>query len=250
MILKITTASEDETQDSFYHGRVLILQKKKGYRFSVDAPLLADFIRTESADELLELGAGCGVISLLLSIKPFKRITAVEIQESLFALAERNVALNRLEKKIFVVHSNLMTFRPGRKYDIIFSNPPYHLFSSGHLSPSEEKSIARHELKCDIFGIMRKTAELLEDDGRAYFVYPTRRKEDFRSAMEKSGLKIKIHRSVIPRKGKNPSLFLAACVFAADEVEERPPLYLYDDSGSYTEEAREIFAGRVHASPA
>jgi len=118
--MKLTSQlkAEDETLDTFYSGRILVLQKKKGYRFSVDAPLLADFIRTKISDELLELGSGNGIISLLLSMKPFKTITAVEIQESLADLARRNVKLNSLEEKIRVVEKDLRTFRLQKKYDI------------------------------------------------------------------------------------------------------------------------------------
>jgi len=101
-LLKSKMKGNNETQDTFYHGRISILQKKKGFRFSIDAPLLADFIRTKQSDELLELGAGNGVISLLLSIKPFKHITALEIQKSLFDLAKRSIRLNQLEHKITI----------------------------------------------------------------------------------------------------------------------------------------------------
>ena len=80
---------EDETLDTFYRGRIQILQKKKGYRFSVDAPLLADFIQTRPEDDLLELGTGNGIISLLLSLKACNHITSLEIQGSLFLLAQK-----------------------------------------------------------------------------------------------------------------------------------------------------------------
>ena len=73
---------DDETLDAFYHGRVRVLQKKRGYRFSVDAPLLADFIRTKPEDEALDIGTGSGVISLLLCAKPVRR--AEDIRRSLF----------------------------------------------------------------------------------------------------------------------------------------------------------------------
>ena len=108
---------DDESLDAFYRGRIRILQKKKGYRFSVDAPLLADFIRTKESDLALELGTGCGVISLLLSVKPFRHITALEIQPALADLARRNVALNNLEQKIAVVEKDWRAYRPERKYD-------------------------------------------------------------------------------------------------------------------------------------
>ena len=133
---------EDETLDSFYRGSILVLQKREGYRFSVDAPLLADFIQTKRSDEILELGAGNGIISLLLSIKPFKHIAAVEIQEALADIARRNVILNNLERKISIIREDLRQYHPGKKFDVIFSNPPYIKKGEGHLSSSLEKSIA------------------------------------------------------------------------------------------------------------
>ena len=144
---------EDETLDTFYHGRIFVLQKKSGYRFSVDAPLLADFVQTERRDNLLEIGTGSGVISLLLSIKPFARVTALEIQESLVDLARRNVQLNKLTDRICVVQGDIRDFVTREKFDVIFSNPPYIKQKSGHLSPSGEKSVAKHELKINIFDI-------------------------------------------------------------------------------------------------
>src|SRR5512136_754882 len=111
MTTPATPRRDGETLDTFYRGRIRILQRRKGYRFAVDAPLLADFIRTRPDDEALELGAGNGVISLLLSVKPFKRITAVEIQEGPAELARRNVELNGLGDRIAIVRADLRTYQ-------------------------------------------------------------------------------------------------------------------------------------------
>ncbi|UCC38847.1 MAG: methyltransferase [Candidatus Aminicenantes bacterium] len=243
MTLNKKLKGEDETLDSFYLGRVLVLQKKRGYRFSVDAPLLADFIQTAESDELLELGAGNGIISLLLSIKPFKHITALEIQESLADLARRNVQLNKLEDKISIIQKDLLRFRSKKKFDIIFSNPPYIKKNRGHLSPSAEKSIAKHELKIDIFGIMRKTGELLKREGRAYFIFRARRKEDFMQAVEMSGLKVRSVRFVQPRQSSSPNFFMTECDFTSRQRRVLPPFILYDEEGNYTKEAEEMFRG-------
>jgi tRNA1Val (adenine37-N6)-methyltransferase len=240
--------NEDETYDSFFHGSIGVVQKTIGYRFSVDAPLLAAFIQTTKADELLELGTGNGIISLLLSIKPFQHITALEIQKSLFELAVKNIALNHLEDRITVLHQDLRRFRPNKEFDIIFSNPPYHPKNRGHLSSSVEKSIAKHELKVDIFDIMLSTSELLRQDGKAYFVFREARRDDFMQAVTRFGLGIVRTRAVLPRKDKAPNLFLAVCAFSSSETEIMPPLVLYDESGGYTSEAQEIFAGRIHDS--
>src|SRR4030042_2456489 len=216
---------EDEPLDSFYHGRVLILQKKRGYRFSVDAPLLADFIRTRPADNLLELGAGNGIISLLLSRKSFRRIVCLEVQPGLADLARRHIVLNHLEKKIVLLEQDLRAFRPGEKFDLVFSNPPYIKSTGGHLSLSEEKSIAKHEIKGEIFDIMKAAGNILEKDGRACFIYPVKRTSDFDKAVEEVGLKVKTVRFVHSRGGQTPRRFMAECRFDAAFLEVLAPLW-------------------------
>jgi len=238
---------EDETLDTFYRGSILVLQKKEGYRFSVDAPLLAGFIKTKRSDEILELGAGNGIISLLLSINPFKHITALEIQESLADIARRNVKLNNLERKVSIIREDLRHYDPGKKFDVIFSNPPYIKKGEGHLSSSLEKSIAKHELKCDIFDIIEKTAKLLKNRGRAYYVYLAKRKNDLFEALERSSLKITSIRFVCARQDSPPNLLLAECDFSSKKESIIPPFILYDKDGNYTHEAEEIFRGRIHA---
>ena len=245
MSLRGLLKDRDETLDPFYHGRVRVLQKRKGYRFSVDAPLLADFIRTEASDELLELGAGSGVISLLLSIKPFRHITAVEVQADLADLARRNVALNGLEDRVRIVEADLRSFDPGKTFDVVFSNPPYIRGGGGRLSLSEEKSVAKHEIKCDIYDIMRKTRALLKADGRAYFIYPEKRRKDLADAVNAHDLKLKTVRPICPREGQAANLFLVECGRVSPETRVLPPFILYGRDGEYTAEAEAVFSGRT-----
>jgi len=239
-----------ETLDTFYRGRVRVLQKKRGFRFSVDAPLLADFIRTRADDEGLELGTGNGVIPLLLSVKPFRRIVALEIQEGLADLARRNVELNGLGERIEVVRADLRTYEPGRRFDLIFSNPPYIRKATGFLSRSKEKSAAKHELHGDIEDIMEKTAAWLEPGGRACFVYPEKRRVDFARAADRRGFRIRRFRQILPRSGEPANLFLAELGLAAGAAaaaagpEVMPPLILFASVGKYTDEAEAIFSGR------
>jgi tRNA1Val (adenine37-N6)-methyltransferase len=241
---------EDETLDTFYHGRILVLQKKNGYRFSVDAPLLADFIQTRERDNLLEIGTGSGVISLLLSIKPFGHVTALEIQGSLVDLARRNVELNKLTERIRIVQGDILDFKTKEKFDVVFSNPPYIKKKSGHLSPSDEKSVAKHELKINIFDIMQKMTELLTEEGKAYFIFPAKRQDDLRLATKECGMRIRSLRLVYPHQDGEPNLVLVSCDFKTEKERCRVPLVLYDRQGQYSEEAKAIFSGRIHAATA
>lgn len=240
--------AEDETLDSFYCGRILVLQKRKGYRFSVDAPLLADDIQTGESDEILELGTGCGIISLLLSVKPFRHLTAVEVQPALADLARRNVRINQLEERISIVEEDLNSFQPKGRFDVIFSNPPYHKRGAGHLSLTEEKSIAKHELKSSISDIMQKTSQLLKKKGRAHFIFPARREKDLLLAVEACGMKVKRKRSVFPRAGAGANWILFTCGFTSRRTEIRPGLVLHEEEGCYSREVQGIFSGRTDDS--
>jgi len=245
MMIEVNPAIRpDESLGSFYRGRILVLQRKNGFRFSVDAPLLADFMQTKESDEILELGTGCGIISLLLSIKPFRQIVALEVQPGLAELARRNVLLNNLEGRVTIVQKDFRQYQPYCKFDIIFSNPPYIRKNSGFLSPHEEKNIAKHELLCSLDEVLSWTRDWLKESGSAYFIFPDSRKQEFESSLEKLGLKLKSRRSVYARENEQPNFFLAECAFSAESTEVIPPLILFGPDGRYTAEAEEIFSGR------
>ena len=233
----------DESLDAFYHGRVRVLQRKKGYRFSVDAPLLADFVRPRPEDEALEIGTGSGVVALLVAVRPVRRITALEVQPGLADLARRNVALNGLERRIEVVEADLRTWAPDRRFDLVFSNPPYLRGGAGSLARSAERAAARHELHGGIGEVLGRAAAWLDPAGRAAFVYPEKRRADFARAADRAGFRVLRFRQVRPRAGEPPNLFLAELGFAAVHPEIMPPLVLFGPDGRYTPEAEAVFAG-------
>ena len=84
-----------ERIDRFMDGRLKLIQSKDGYRFSIDAILLAEFVTIRQGDVVVDLGTGCGVIPLfLLLIKSVGYSFGLEIQEELAGQAARNVLLN------------------------------------------------------------------------------------------------------------------------------------------------------------
>lgn len=233
-----------ETLDSFYRGRVRIIQSKKGYRFALDAPLLADFIETEPGDEILEMGTGNGVIALLLGRRPFRRLTAVEIQPALAALARRNVALNGLGGRVRVVRADFRRYRPRRRFDIVFSNPPYIEKATGFLSASREKSLAKHELMCDLEAVLRFVAVRLKPKGRAYLIYPASRSGEILAAAARRGLFPCSSRLVRPKPGAPPAFFLVELGFGLAREKKLRPLTLKTASGKDSAEAALIYEGR------
>ncbi len=102
--------SDNETLDTIKD--VKIIQAKEGYRFSVDAILLEDFITAKPIEKGVELGTGSGIISILLAKRLEKtEITAVEIQKALAERAGRNTELNDLQEKINVLSMDMRELR-------------------------------------------------------------------------------------------------------------------------------------------
>src|SRR5690606_26468657 len=151
-------------------------------------------------------------------------------------LARRNVALNGLGGRIEAVEADFRTYEPGRKFDLIFSNPPYIGKKAGFLSASAEKSAAKHELHGGIADVLKKTAEWLAPAGRACFVFPEKRRTDLLAAAGESGLEVRRLRFVHARGGEPPNLFLIELGHAANAggPELMPPLVLFGPDGKYT----------------
>jgi tRNA1Val (adenine37-N6)-methyltransferase len=98
---------------------------------------LAKFANARKNDRVADLGAGGGIISLLLaSTTDVGQIIAIEIQGELADVARRNVLLNNLTHRIEVITDDLRLadkhFTAGQ-FDLVVSNPPYRTVGSGSL---------------------------------------------------------------------------------------------------------------------
>src|SRR5512142_2897638 len=97
----------EETLDTLFGGRLKILQRQEGYRFSIDALLLAHFADPHPRDRIIDLGTGCGVITLILVFRrKAEAVTGIEVQPALADLARRNAALNRFSSRIAIWEKN------------------------------------------------------------------------------------------------------------------------------------------------
>jgi tRNA1Val (adenine37-N6)-methyltransferase len=200
----------DETVDTFLNGKVRIIQSRQGYRFSVDALLLAEFVLIKNEDLVIDLGAGSGIISLFLAVKrKVGFIVGIELQKELASQAQRNVALNELERKIAIIQGDLRHLPLARGFaDVVVCNPPYRQQRSGRISPDESKAIARHEIAANLDAILDAGKTLLKRGGRLTLIYPANRLTEVFTKMRKEGLEPKRLQIIFPDSASYAKLAL------------------------------------------
>jgi tRNA1(Val) A37 N6-methylase TrmN6 len=236
--------SPEETLDSICGGKVQVLQKKAGYRFNLDPILLAHFARDGGQrGPAIDLGTGSGIIPLVLAKKFHEReLTGLELQPDLFALAQRNVHLNRVERRLSLVLGDLRRvnhlFQRG-SFARVLGNPPYGPPGAGRVSPDRERALARHGLTCSVQDVAKASAHLLRPRGALFLVYPSARMLDLLCTLREKGLEPRRLRLVHPREGRPAKLVLVEAIKdAKPQMIVEPPLYLHGAKQGFTEEVQ------------
>lgn len=236
------------TDDTLFAGRLSCRQHRDGYRFSVDAVLLAHFFTPRPGEAILDLGCGCGVIPLILAYRwPDPRLTGLELQPPLAALARRNVADNNLAERINIVEGDLRAittlFAPGQ-FQRLVCNPPFYRSAAARLNLDPERRLARHEVAADLTEVVAAAAWLLHKGGRVDLVYPAERAVALLAALRGAGLEPKRLQVVHSFPGGPGKLVLVEGLKGGgEELEILPPFFIYREAGGeYTAEMARCYA--------
>ena len=234
------------TTDTFFNGKIRIAQDRTGYRFSIDAVLLAYFSEPRSGDKVLDLGTGCGIIPLILAYRqPNIAIYGVEVQTELAELAVCNVRENQLEDRITVFCTDMKLLRPAMTagpVDLVVCNPPFHRRGSGRINPDTQRAVARHEIKANLGDIIQTSHRMLRTAGRLVLIYTAGRLTDILSRMRTDGIEPKFIRMIHSRQDTEAALILIEGIKGGrPDLKIAPPLIIYDKKNNYTDEVGSMF---------
>ena len=177
----------EKTRDELQYKNLFLTQNRYGYRSTEDSLILL-YVLTKKlgfdfSGKAFEFGTGSGIISLLLATKiPQIKITAIEVQESLFNLAKENFLHGGIQERIVLIKMDGREIANRLKsgmFDCAFSNPPFFKKGEGKRSPSEERQKARHEELCTMKDILASFTYLLKNGGRGFLIYPLTRLDEF-----------------------------------------------------------------------
>lgn len=217
-----------------------VFQPENGFRFGIDALLLAGAVRCGKNETGCELGTGCGVIPVLLDKRrEFARIYALEIDPDMASLARENAARNGGENRISVIEGDLKNAPDlvPEICDFVFANPPYRKANEGgRLCP------ARHELYCTVSDVCRAAAALLRRGGRFTVIWSAGRLADLFCALRDAGLEAREMIPVIPvRNGAAKLVIVTAKKGAKPSLTVLPAFVLREADGTETAECRRLY---------
>lgn len=245
------TLKDHERLDRLEREKITIIQSPTVFSFSLDALLLADFanIPRKRTATIVDLCAGNGVVSFLLSAKTDNKIIGVELQEILCDMATRSSQLNHLEHKIRFIQADvrqLSPLIPKDSVDFITCNPPYFKVNTTNLvNKRKAYTIARHEIHLPLEELLNSISQLLKMRGKAYLVHRPDRVSDLISLGRQYRLEAKRMQFIHPKKGKDSNIVLIEFLKdgQAGGLHVLPSLTVLDDDGQYTPEIKRILWG-------
>jgi tRNA1Val (adenine37-N6)-methyltransferase len=238
--------NKDETLDDLILGNMKVIQARHGYRFSLDAVLLAHFPELTGVKKVIDLGSGSGVIPVLLAVRANDvQICGVEIQSHMVERALRSISFNGLKNRIEIIHADIREVQkilPGGSAELVLSNPPFWRKGEGLISSNLEEAIARHELNLELEELIEKGSYLLVQGGKMAIIHRAERLEEAIELFRRHKLYPKRLRMVHSFIDRNATLLLLeGRKNRPGKLKILPPLVIYKEPGEYCEEIKRIY---------
>ena len=236
----------DEVLEDLQLADLRILQKIHGFRFGMDAVLLADFARIGHRDRVVDFGTGTGVLPLLLRGRgKGKTWDAFEIQPEMADMAKRTMQINGVSDSIRVHCMDLREAHTILGYgqtDAIVCNPPYGQPGCSMLNPDQEKATARHLDADGLLPWLQEGFRLLRGHGRFSMIYPAERMLLAMEMMDSVRLTPKRFRLVYPSPERAANLVLIEAQKEAKPLlHTEPALFVRNSDGIESDEIRRIY---------
>ncbi len=198
----------ETTENAFLNGRLRVLQPSFGYRAGADPVFLAAAVDARSGDHVLDVGCGVGTAMLCLMARvPGLRVTGVEGQSDLVALARRNLDANGVSGEI--VQADIRDL-PGdlrdRSFDHVMTNPPFFDRNAGSVAPDAGRERGRGET-VGLAEWLDICLRRLAPAGRLTLINRIERLPDCLSALEGRAGDVVVQ-PLQPREGRRAKLFV------------------------------------------
>lgn len=234
---------KNERLDDLEYKSLKVIQDPDGYCFTGDSVLIANLAKIAKGDRVVDLGAGSGVISLLVAKKynPSK-VFGIEIQERLAEMATRSVQFNELEDIVTIINKPMQDITKviGGGFDVVLTNPPYDKVTN--ISRESEIDICKSEVMVKLDEVVECASKLLKHGGMFYMINKARRFVDVICCMREFNIEPKKIYFIQPKENKDIDTFIVEGKKGGKPSLIIPkPIIVYNEDGTYTDFSRRIY---------
>lgn len=218
---------------------MLFYQPKEGYCYNSDSVFLYAFAKTFiKKGTVLDVGAGCGILGILLAaVKPIT-LHMVEVQEKIAKLASENLRVNRIEATL--THADFLTHTFSEKFDTVISNPPFY-HEETLKGGNEALATARHSSSMPFNPLLKSINKVIKPEGEFIFCYESRQLGEVLCALKEHKFGVETIRFIHPKAHKRSTIFLCRARKGKNpQLNIEAPFVVFDEQG-YTAEAQAIY---------
>lgn len=233
-------------QDQLWPGGFRFFFDDGLFQPGTDSFLLGSFPRLRRGLRVCDLGAGTGLLGLLLLARELDlQVTNVELQEAAVDLARQNAALNGLTDRVVNLRADLRDraqLPPAGRFDLVVSNPPYFETGRGGEAKCTERRIARTDGTCTLHQLCTAASLLLHHGGAFCLIFRAERMANLFACLQECALEPKRLRLVQNTAQSAPKLLLLeARKGGKPGLSVLPPLLLCGSDGGETPELAQIY---------
>lgn len=207
-------------------------------KVNTDGVLLGAWQDVSTAENILDIGTGSGVLALIMAQKNNKAIIdAVEIDENAFVQTSENFEKSPWRGRLTAVNGAIQDYRPDKRYDLIISNPPY--FIEDLKSPDNQKNVARHSLALNYEDLLNCINRLLTNEGRALICLPAFNFSGFESLAKVRQLHATHITEVTAVTGREPYLVLILLERTEKDL-VKDSIIIQNSTGEFTGQYKEM----------
>lgn len=225
-----------------------IIQRNDFQNFTLDSVLISDFVKiNRKTKKILDIGTGCGIISILLAKRSKAKITGIELLETMAEIAKENVKNNGFYEQISIVNEDIKNYKKifsEAQFDAIVTNPPYFEFKGdfSQINDLEQLACARHNVNLTVEEIIKISAYLLKNMGSFSIVFRSDRLIEILELLKKYNLEPKRIKNCYTKWNENSKICMIEAIKDANSgLLIEMPIFVYDKNGKKSEYIENLY---------